>query len=256
MHVDFARLALIDFAFSLVSRESLVTALPIGWQTDYDYQSPRLLRALEAGRDGDLLPTQELDWRCDLYSLAAMLRRYLPDDAEPPQGSASAWTTHAATTRAQLLIRMRECHDADAAERRPHRDLMALTGVHVGDPDLARSIAAGWTLVREASTVRSPVWRTPLTKVVDAGPPTNLTRLRTVTVAPRDDAIPSVFRATRPTPVVAVAPPPVPRACIGAGAAGASARARWSHRSRGGRARRRAWRSSRSTMRRPRSSKA
>ena len=57
-----------------VSRESLATALPIGWQKDYDYQSPRLLHALEAGRNGDLEPTQELDWRCDLYSLAAMLQ--------------------------------------------------------------------------------------------------------------------------------------------------------------------------------------
>jgi len=229
LHVDFARLALIDFAFSLVSRESLVTALPIGWQTDYDYQSPRLLRALEAGRDGDLLPTQELDWRCDLYSLAAMLRRYLPDDVESPQGSASAWTEPRRHAARALLIRMRECHDADAAEQRPHRDLMALTGVHVGDPDLVRSIAAGWTLVREASAVRSPVWRTPLTRVVDASPPTNLTQLRTVTVAPRDDATPSVFRETRPTPVVAVAPPPVP-------AVRASAPARPAHpRARGGR---------------------
>ena len=56
------------------------TALPIGWQKDYDYQSPRLLQALEAGRRGDLRPTRELDWRCDLYSLAAMLKRYLPNE--------------------------------------------------------------------------------------------------------------------------------------------------------------------------------
>ena len=74
----FRKLALIDFAFSLVSGETLPSALPIGWQQDYDYQSPRLLRALEAGRSGDLGPTEELDWRCDVYSLAAMLKRYLP----------------------------------------------------------------------------------------------------------------------------------------------------------------------------------
>ena len=75
----FPRLALIDFAFSLVSGENLATPLPIGWQKDYDYQSPRLLKALDAGRNGDLQPTKELDWRCDLYSLAAMLKRYLPE---------------------------------------------------------------------------------------------------------------------------------------------------------------------------------
>ena len=75
----FGQLALIDFAFALISRASLTTPLPIGWQKDYDYQSPRLLAALEAGRNGDLQPTRELDWRCDLYSLAAMLKRYLPE---------------------------------------------------------------------------------------------------------------------------------------------------------------------------------
>ncbi len=53
--------------------------MPIAAQPDYDYQSPRLLHALEAGRDGDLAPTRQLDWRCDLFSLAAMLWRYLPD---------------------------------------------------------------------------------------------------------------------------------------------------------------------------------
>ena len=52
----FRQLALIDFAFSLVSRESLTAPLPIGWQREYDYQSPRLLKALEDGHDGDLRP--------------------------------------------------------------------------------------------------------------------------------------------------------------------------------------------------------
>jgi len=89
----FARLALIDFAFSLVSRESLAMPLPIGWQKDYDYQSPRLLCALDAGRRGDLEPTKELDWRCDLYSLAAMLRRYLPDlESGSREEAALGWT--------------------------------------------------------------------------------------------------------------------------------------------------------------------
>jgi len=71
----FDQIALIDFAFALVSGEHLTHALPIGQQSDYDYQSPRLLRALEAGRNGDLQPTRALDWRCDMFSLAAMLER-------------------------------------------------------------------------------------------------------------------------------------------------------------------------------------
>ena len=51
----FGRLALIDFAFSLVSRESLATPLPIGWQKDYDYQStasPRCSSATCRPRSG------------------------------------------------------------------------------------------------------------------------------------------------------------------------------------------------------------
>ena len=100
LYPRFAELALIDFAFALVSRESLTTALPIGWQTDYDYQSPRLLSALEAGRRGNLQPTRELDWRCDMYSLAAMLKRYLPDDdAVLESGLACGWSLSRARRR-------------------------------------------------------------------------------------------------------------------------------------------------------------
>jgi len=90
----FAQLALIDFAFALVSRESLTTPLPLGWQKEYDYQSPRLLAALEAGRNGELQLTRELDWRCDMYSLAAMLKRHLPDESLVLQSArAAGWTT-------------------------------------------------------------------------------------------------------------------------------------------------------------------
>jgi len=85
----FGQITLIDFAFSLVSGEPLGNALPIGRQEDYDYQSPRLLQALEGGRRGDLQPTRQLDWRCDIFSLAAMLRRYLPD---PAAVAALGWT--------------------------------------------------------------------------------------------------------------------------------------------------------------------
>ena len=88
---DFERIALIDFAFSLVSGERLDSALPIAQQADYEYQSPRLLSALEAGRRGDLAPTRQLDWRCDLFSLAAMLWRYLRGPATPAGG----WTAGA-----------------------------------------------------------------------------------------------------------------------------------------------------------------
>jgi hypothetical protein len=63
MRPCFEDLALIDFAFSLVSGEELDEALPIAGHTEYDYQSPRLFNALEAGRKGDLAPTAQLGSR-------------------------------------------------------------------------------------------------------------------------------------------------------------------------------------------------
>ena len=202
--VDFDRLALIDFAFSLVSRERLATSLPIGWQKDYDYQSPRLLRALEAGRGGDLVPTQELDWRCDLYSLAAMLRRYLPGDTAPRPDGDGDWTTARLDDARALVFRLRELHDGEDTARRPHRELLESTAQHLGDPDLARSIAAGWALVRDPTFVAAGTWVTPLTRIA-FGPvaPTQLTRVRTTAIAaPRE--VPTVFRNPRAAPEAAV----------------------------------------------------
>jgi serine/threonine protein kinase len=108
VRLEVASLALIDFAFALVSGERLATALPIARQPDYDYQSPRLLAALEHGLRGDLGPTRELDWRCDFYSLAAMLERYLP-----PIGArvAGDWTASALGEARRLVAELRVIHD-------------------------------------------------------------------------------------------------------------------------------------------------
>jgi serine/threonine protein kinase len=158
----FQRLALIDFAFSLVSRENLSTPLPIGWQKDYDYQSPRLLRALDAGRNGDLQPTKELDWRCDLYSLAAMLKRYLP--SENPGGE-TGWTPERFDDARTLIFRVRECHDRDNPDWRPHQQLMDFAGARLAKVDLAASLNYGWVLARAATTdgAASPI--TPMTRI-------------------------------------------------------------------------------------------
>ena len=158
----FQRLALIDFAFSLVSRENLSTPLPIGWQKDYDYQSPRLLRALDAGRNGDLQPTKELDWRCDLYSLAAMLKRYLP--SEDPGGE-TGWTPERFDDARTLIFRVRECHDRDNPNWRPHEQLMDFAGARLAKVDLAASLNYGWALARAATpdVAASPI--TPMTRI-------------------------------------------------------------------------------------------
>ncbi|MEO6564759.1 MAG: hypothetical protein ABIO63_01885, partial [Casimicrobiaceae bacterium] len=166
----FDKLALIDFAFSLVSRESLTTALPIGWQTDYDYQSPRLLHALEAGRRGDLQPTRDLDWRCDVYSLAAMLKRYLPvEDAVLDAARSSGWSVSRAMKAKELILALREAHDRDASLPRPHQALMDLAAECLAEPDMAASLAAGWTLALDAQvTPIAPTALTPLTRLAPA----------------------------------------------------------------------------------------
>src|SRR5438105_11807335 len=158
----FQRLALIDFAFSLVSRENLSTPLPIGWQKDYDYPPPRLLRALDAGRNGDLQPTKELDWRCDLYSLAAMLKRYLP--SEDPGGE-TGWTPERFDDARTLVFRLRECHDRDNPNWRPHQQLMDFAGARLAKVDLAASLNYGWVLARAATIdgAASPI--TPMTRI-------------------------------------------------------------------------------------------
>ncbi|MGL6113054.1 MAG: hypothetical protein ACRC2B_23420, partial [Rubrivivax sp.] len=157
----FEQITLIDFAFSLVSGESLLKALPIAHQAGYDYQSPRLLHALEAGNRGDLQPTRQLDWRCDIFSLAAMLRRYLPDPDGLPRG---AWT-HQRHAQARALVRhLLQAHDADRSAQRPHGELIALTAWTLDDPELTDSLQRGWTLAlrHDKRWVDSP---TPVTRI-------------------------------------------------------------------------------------------
>ena len=165
----FGQLALIDFAFALVSRETLTTPLPIGWQREYDYQSPRLLKALEDGRDGDLRATRELDWRCDMYSLAAMLKRYLPDEemAHRPE-RATGWTSERYDAAKGLILTLREHHDRDAPLLHPHLELINATGARLRESELARSLATGWVLARDASV--APAGASPLTPMTRLAP--------------------------------------------------------------------------------------
>jgi hypothetical protein len=169
LHPVFAQLALIDFAFALISRESLTTPLPIGWQKEYDYQSPRLLAALEAGRNGDLQLTRELDWRCDMYSLAAMLKRHLPDEKHVLQPACAGWTSERYDAARGFILRLRRCHDSDLPGERPHATLIGLCNAWLRDPELARSLERGWTLAREANA--SPASASPQTPVTRLAPP-------------------------------------------------------------------------------------
>ena len=137
----FDQLTLIDFAFSLVSGENLVSALPIARQLDYEYQSPRLLHALEEGRRGNLAATWQLDWRCDFFSLAAMLRRYLP-----ATGLAATWTAERYAQARALVQCLLDIHDAECPAQRPHRALIESTSHATSDPELIASLQHGWRL--------------------------------------------------------------------------------------------------------------
>ncbi|HEX2540051.1 MAG TPA: hypothetical protein VHM00_03100 [Caldimonas sp.] len=142
----FDEIALIDFAFSLVSGESLESPLPIAHQAEYVYQSPRLLQALDAGRHGDLRPTQRLDWRCDLFSLAAMLWRYLPELEEARDGM---WTARRHAKARALVRRLMEAHDAELPAERPHAELIEFASERLSDAELTASLQRGWTLALE-----------------------------------------------------------------------------------------------------------
>ena len=214
----FSQLALIDFAFALVSREQLDTPLPIGWQKEYDYQSPRLLAALEAGRDGELQATRELDWRCDMYSLAAMLKRYLPDDGATGQAEpAAGWNSERFDAAKALILAIREAHDAELPAdpvERPHRTLLELTGKRLREEELQLSLERGWTLARETSVSPYSSPLTPVTRVVPITPlvtPARVARSGRVTAV--TVIAPSIASATQRNvlaiaPAHAEAPPP------------------------------------------------
>ena len=162
------QLALIDFAFALVSGEPLLTALPIARQFDYDYQSPRLLEALEAGSRGDLTLTQRLDWRCDVFSLAAMLRRYLPD----PEGALEAgWTAPRYAEARAFVRRLLEAHDGERPALRPHAGWIARATAVLAEDDLAASLRRGWRL-GFLGTYDVPDTPTPVTRIARPVPPT------------------------------------------------------------------------------------
>jgi hypothetical protein len=166
----FEQLALIDFAFALISRERLTTPLPIGWQKDYDYQSPRLLAALEAGRNDELQLTRDLDWRCDMYSLAAMLKRYLPEESRALQLAPEAgWSARRYDAAKAFILRVRDCHDCELPAERPHAALIALCAQRLHEDELAQSLERGWTLAREATV--SATSASPLTPVTRLAPP-------------------------------------------------------------------------------------
>nr|HET7858217.1 hypothetical protein [Caldimonas sp.] len=142
MTPDFDGLALIDVAFSLLPGIDLPGALPLAREPGFEYQSPRLLEALDEGRRGELRPTLELDWRCDFFSLAAMLWRMLPelDDA-----AGTGWTRERHDAATAFVRQLLAIHGAPLAAERPHRELIGLAALRLAEPQLAAALQAGST---------------------------------------------------------------------------------------------------------------
>jgi len=159
-------LALIDVAFSLVPEVDLRAPLPLLREPDYDYQSPRLLHALEEGRRGHLAATRALDWRCDFYSLAAMLWRYLPEADDAP---GSGWNGERHAEAQEFVQQLLDIHNAPPSIHWPHRHLIDLAALRLQDRDLQGALQAGCTFDpgRELPLDAEP---TPPTRIADYVP--------------------------------------------------------------------------------------
>ncbi|HZW73688.1 MAG TPA: hypothetical protein VFF43_09070, partial [Caldimonas sp.] len=162
MTPDFDGLALIDVAYSVLPGVDLPGALPLAREAGFEYQSPRLLEALDEGRRGELRPTLELDWRCDFFSLAAMLWRMLPeiDDA-----AGTGWTRERHDAATAFVRQLLEIHGAPLAAERPHRELIGLAALRLAEPQLAAALQAGSSFDPERAWPNGAE-ATPLTRVV------------------------------------------------------------------------------------------
>jgi len=159
-------LALIDVAFSLVPEVDLPGPLPLLREPDYEYQSPRLLHALEEGRRGSLAATRALDWRCDFYSLAAMLWRYLPEFDDAP---GSGWNSERHGEAQEFVQQLLDVHNAPPTIHWPHRHLIRVAALRLRDPDLQAALQAGCAFdpLRELPLDAEP---TPPTRIADYVP--------------------------------------------------------------------------------------
>src|SRR5436190_1574512 len=203
-------LALIDVALSLVPEVDLPGPLPLLREPDYEYQSPRLLHALEEGRRGSLAATRALDWRCDFYSLAAMLWRYLPEFDDAP---GSGWNAERHAEAQEFVQQLLDVHNAPPTIHWPHRHLIGLATVRLGDPDLQAAVQAGCTFDPERD-IPLDAEPTPPTRIADYVP-------RPVDVDPTvaaDDGrvasapIPLAEMRREPTVEPVAAPPPAQEA--------------------------------------------
>ena len=187
----FEGLTLIDVAFSLLPGVELPGPLPLARHPKLDYQSPRLLEALAAGRSGDLGPTLSLDWRCDFFALAALLWRYLP---EPERAARHGWDAERHALAAAFLSRLVEADSTPLPAQRPHRELIALAERRLAEPEVAPALQATRTFhsVLAMAVGDEPVPRTRIFRpAVEAAPAAGR-----VASAPGSAAMPTAWPAS------------------------------------------------------------
>src|SRR5439155_18420364 len=82
------------------------------------------------------------------------------------------------------IFRLRECHDRDIPQWRPHQQLLDITGARIGESDLVISLDHGWELARDAtaSGAASPI--TPMTRIAPSIRAVEPARLATHIVIP------------------------------------------------------------------------
>src|SRR5262249_36686629 len=151
------------------------------------------------------------DWRCDMYSLAAMLKRYLPEeDVAHDLRRATGWSAERYDAAKGFILALREVHDREAPERHPHHDLIEVTRERLSSADIAASLQHGWTLARDMTL--APVAASPLTPVTRLAPPIRIIvspRIKTPAVlaaqpARRERAAPRTRLATIAVALIAV----------------------------------------------------
>jgi len=124
VRIDFERVRLIDFAFSVTPERLLEHPLPI--LPSAPYQSNLLKTALAADRSGgnrERLAVQQLDYRVDLYSLGFLAGRLLNAGLLQPAGFGGA----AAMQGARLLVERLQAYGDSrrrAGKTLPHDDLI------------------------------------------------------------------------------------------------------------------------------------
>ena len=162
--LQFARLALIDFAFSLAPWEPLGSPFPASGRAEYPYRSPRLQEARARARAGDTGPMYALDWRCDMFSLAAMLRQYLlaSDISSPTSMHRDGWTDDRWASAVTLLAAITDAHDRDVGIVWPHRALIDACEEEMHDPELIASLMRGFVLAPRDESAASAVPLKPL----------------------------------------------------------------------------------------------